>query len=141
MAASSEIAVSFGRVLRGAGVSVPVGSLLTFAEAIGTVGVSRRDPVYWAGRATLLRRPEDIDTYDIAFEAFWNGGLEQRSVAVAEPEVVSVQLGVDAAPEGDDQGGGEGDGDGDTVALRFSAISTMPRLLWASTKFGFSASD
>ena len=28
------------------------------------VGLERRDSVYWAGRTTLVRRPEDGDTYD-----------------------------------------------------------------------------
>ena len=60
-------------LLRGAGLDVPVGATIAFAEALGAVGVDRRDGVYWAGRATLVRRPEDVDTYDRAFGAWWEG--------------------------------------------------------------------
>ena len=59
-AAAEQLAVAFARVLRGAGLSVPVGYVLTFAEALGAVGLDDRDAVYWAGRTTLVRRPEDL---------------------------------------------------------------------------------
>ena len=52
---------------------MPVGSVTTFVEALGAVGVERETGVYWAGRATLVRRPEDVPTYDRAFAAFWLG--------------------------------------------------------------------
>ena len=48
----------FARVLRGAGLSVPIGCVLGFAEALDVVGLHDRDPVYWAGLTTLVRRPE-----------------------------------------------------------------------------------
>ncbi len=46
------------------GVAVTTGEVVTFAEALGAVGVEERWAVYWAGRATLVRRPEDIAAYD-----------------------------------------------------------------------------
>jgi hypothetical protein len=67
----ADLAVAFVRVLRGAGVDVPVGSTVTFSLALGELGVERRSSVYWAGRTTLLRRPEDVVAYDRAFAAFW----------------------------------------------------------------------
>ena len=67
-----RLAVGFARVLRGAGLDVPVGTTILFAEALGAVGVSTRDAVYWAGRATLVRRPEDIELYDRCFAAWWD---------------------------------------------------------------------
>ena len=66
-------AVAFARVLRGAGIDVPVGATMQFAEAIACVGSEQRARVYWAGRATLVKRPEDIAVYDRAFDAFWLG--------------------------------------------------------------------
>ena len=72
----------------------PVDSVLTFTEALGTVGVDARDSVYWAGRATLVHRPEDIATYDRAFAAFW----EQRAGPAGiepEPELVHLTIAVD----------------------------------------------
>ena len=55
------------------GLDVPVGSRRSpFAEALGERRASTAGRgVYWAGRATLVRRPEDIAAYDRAFAAFW----------------------------------------------------------------------
>ena len=71
-----RVAVAFARVLRGAGLEVPVGATLGFARALGCVGLSTSSGVYWAGRATLVHRPDDIAGYDRAFDAFWTGVLD-----------------------------------------------------------------
>jgi uncharacterized protein len=68
-----RLAVAFSRVLRGAGVDVPVGATLTFARGLAEVGLAERDGVYWAGRTTLLTRPEQITTYERVFAGFWAG--------------------------------------------------------------------
>ena len=94
-----RIAVAFARVLRGAGLDVPVGSTLTFAEGLGAVGLDRRDGVYWTGRATLLRRPEDVDTFDRAFHAFFG---DPGAVGGDTPEdTPSVLLAFDASDDDD----------------------------------------
>ena len=48
MADAAALATAFGRVLRGAGLNVPVDSVLTFTEAVGAIGLADRDGVYWA---------------------------------------------------------------------------------------------
>ena len=73
--AAERLAVAFARVLRGGGLSVPLGSVLTFGEALGDLGLDDRNAVYWAARTTLVRRPEDIPFFDRAFAVFW----EQRA--------------------------------------------------------------
>ena len=70
----TAMAVAFARVLRGAGLLVPTSTVIAFAEALGAVGVERRDDVYWAARATLVRRPEDLRLFDRAFRVFWEHG-------------------------------------------------------------------
>ncbi|MEE3276018.1 MAG: hypothetical protein VX240_07355, partial [Actinomycetota bacterium] len=52
--------VRFADALRTAGLPVPLASTLEFGRAVAEVGADRRDAVYWAGRATLVHRPEDI---------------------------------------------------------------------------------
>jgi uncharacterized protein with von Willebrand factor type A (vWA) domain len=105
-----RLAVAFTRVLRGAGLDVPVGATVQFARALARVGLERRTHVYWAGRATLVTRPEDIVTYDRAFDAFWLGATHD---AVAAEPTIPVILAFDtpaddsaaeapAAPERDD---------------------------------------
>ena len=107
MPEAERIAVAFARVLRSAGLDVPIGSTLMFGEALACIGMTARTDVYWAGRATLCRRPEQIDTYDRAFGAFFAGmrfADEQR--AEAEPEEIVIALDTpdaDAAPAGEPQ--------------------------------------
>ena len=74
---AERIAVAFSRVLRSAGITTPIGNVLTFVEALGKVGMNDRDNVYWAGRSTLLRRPEDIALYNKAFAVFWERRTSQ----------------------------------------------------------------
>src|SRR5262245_30436322 len=118
------VAVSFARVLRAAGLSVPIGSVLAFAEALGTVGLGRRDDVYWAGRATLVRRPEDTPLFDRAFAVFW----ERRQPGPAAPEEPPVH--VTLAMDQDDGDGDGSDGDAEpsdepVIELRFSPAEVL----------------
>jgi uncharacterized protein with von Willebrand factor type A (vWA) domain len=70
---AGRVVVGFARVVRSRGLDVPVGATVAFGEALARVGVRRRERVYWAARATLVRRPEDVDAFDEAFDAFWLG--------------------------------------------------------------------
>ncbi|HEY7107462.1 MAG TPA: VWA domain-containing protein [Acidimicrobiia bacterium] len=119
-----RLAVGFARLLRGAGLDVPLGSTIAFGEALGAVGVDRRDSVYWAGRATLVRRPEDVDTYDRAFTAWW----EREHHLDFSPREVERDLviafddgGNEDAADGDD---GEDDGM-PSVAVRYSPAEVL----------------
>jgi hypothetical protein len=87
---TDRVAVAFARVLRGAGLEVPVGATITYARALDAVGLDRRDEAYWAGRATLLRGPEDAGIYDRAFSTFWDRAATPVVVpaSVAPVEVV-----------------------------------------------------
>ena len=99
-----RIGVAFARVLRGAGVVVPIGCVLSFAEGIEVVGLEDRDNVYWTGRSTLLHRPEDIETYDRAFKVFWEHRGTSMDFIVELPSI-DIQLAVDSdEEEGDDDG-------------------------------------
>jgi hypothetical protein len=65
--------VAFARSLRRAGVAVPVDNVVEYVRAIEAVGIDSRDLVYWAGRAVLTHRHEDVPTYDRIFNSFWRG--------------------------------------------------------------------
>ena len=77
-------------MLRGAGLDVPVGTVVAYAEALAAVGVASRVGVYWAGRSTLVRRVEDVPLYDRAFGAFWLGRRDDGPLL--EPEVEQITL-------------------------------------------------
>ncbi len=116
----SRIAVSFSRVLRGAGMKVPISSTLSFGEALGIVGIDDRDSVYWAAMSTLVHRPEDRETFDRAFRAFFEH-LEAGDGA-DEPPPMRITLAVDD-DTGDD---GEGEpSDQPQLELRFSAVEVL----------------
>ena len=78
--------VRFAGALRAAGLPVPLVSTIEFGRAVAEVGADRRDAVYWAGRATLVHRPEDIPVYDEVFEQQWLGALDRgRPATVPAP--------------------------------------------------------
>ena len=59
--------VRFCRALREEGLAVPVSSVQSYARALGALGARSAADVYWAGRATLVLRPEDTPSYDRVF--------------------------------------------------------------------------
>jgi uncharacterized protein with von Willebrand factor type A (vWA) domain len=89
---ADRVAVAFARLLRDAGLDVTAGHSSAFVEALEAVGVARRAAVYWAGRATLVRRPEDQVTYDRAFDAFWGGGAHAVPAPFAHEERVDLAI-------------------------------------------------
>jgi uncharacterized protein len=119
----SELAVGFARLLRGTGIPVPIASVLNFAEALAVVGVWERDDVYWAGRATLITRPEDQTMFDRAFAVFW----ERRNapIDVAAEEQVHMTLTIDTGEEDDDGDSTAPPPEDETIDLRFSAAEVL----------------
>jgi uncharacterized protein with von Willebrand factor type A (vWA) domain len=121
---ADDLAVAFARVLRGAGLRVPVDSVLTFTDALGEVGVGARDGVYWAGRATLVHRPEDIAVYDRAFAAFWDR-RPAMAVDVIAAEPVRLTIAVDEGDEGDAGDDTAEATDEPTIVLRWSPTEVL----------------
>ena len=121
--APEQLAVAFARVLRGGGLSVPIGCVLTFGEGLAEVGLEDRDTVYWTARTTLIRRPEDLPFFERAFSVFWD--LRRPGEEPPPEEVLHITLALDT-DEGDDQpdDGGAGE-DEPTLTLRFSAVETL----------------
>jgi uncharacterized protein len=117
-----RIAVAFARVLRGAGLAVPVGSVVEFARGLAAVGLVRPARAYYTGRATLLTRPEDIPTYDRAFAAFFTGAWVELRTALPPLEVV---LALDTGEEPGDDPPDEPESHAPVVAVRWSATETL----------------
>lgn len=78
--------VHFARILRQAGLSIGQDRTLAAVTAIVTVGVTRRDDVYWALYATLISRPEHHEVFDQAFRVFWRDPqIMERTISLALP--------------------------------------------------------
>lgn len=113
--------VAFVRALRQAGMVVPVDSSVTYATALDQIDVADGPAVYWAGRATLVRRVEDLPTYDQLFAA-WFGGVPLPPPTPSTTQ--SITLAVDDPDADLDAGDDVADG-GPTVQVRFSRVETL----------------
>jgi uncharacterized protein len=118
----ARMAVGFGRLLRRSGLAVPLGSVLDFARALDAVGLESRTGVYWAGRTTLVRRPEDVVAYNRAFAVFWLGRDSVRVSVPAPPMIVQIED-EDAEPESDESS--ESTDGRETIRVRYSATETL----------------
>ena len=65
--------VEFVDVLRNMGVKISLGSSLDFGLAVTELGAGSSEDIYWAGRSTLISRPEDISIYNKVFKTHWLG--------------------------------------------------------------------
>jgi uncharacterized protein with von Willebrand factor type A (vWA) domain len=124
--APERMAVAFARVLRGAGVDVTLGATLTFTEALGCIGLGDRRGVYWAARATLVKRPEDLRVFDRAFEVFWNRvEVSDGDVDELPPEEVVIALDLPDAGEGLGTNDDDEAVDAPVITLRWSAREVL----------------
>jgi len=71
----------FGRILRAAGIAVHPGRLLDVVSALDHVDLRSRGEVYYACRALLVHRPEQIAIFDRAFDAFWSAHTADAGAA------------------------------------------------------------
>ena len=63
--------VTFGRVLREAGIEVGPGRVKDAILGLDAVELARQDDVYWTLRQTLVSRQEDLETFDVAFDTWF----------------------------------------------------------------------
>ncbi len=120
-----RLAVGFCRVLRRAGVRLPPSATINFVDAVGLVGAETRDAVYWAGRATLIHRPEDIALYDRVFAVYWQRqqGESIGFEGTPQPVVLALDLGEDDDPDPDSDDDGERDSE--IQPVRFSRTEIL----------------
>ena len=117
-----DVAVGFACALRRAGLEVSLTSSLLYSEALSVCDVSSRTSLYWAGRAALVHRFEDVGVYDAVFGAYWLGhplGTVSPVAAVSVPVILQVD---DADGTPDEQEPHQG---GDVITLRYSPTETL----------------
>ncbi|HZC18889.1 MAG TPA: hypothetical protein VE225_04195, partial [Rubrobacteraceae bacterium] len=117
-----DAAVAFGRLLRRAGLAAGTDRVVEFARALGELDATRRGDVYWAGRITLCSRREDLELYDKAFRAFWEG-LDSKalrppktrfSVSITNDSVQAPKKSVERNEKGEE-----------AVRLRYSPVDVL----------------
>jgi uncharacterized protein with von Willebrand factor type A (vWA) domain len=83
--------VTFGRILREAGVEVGPGRLQDALRGLDVIELADRGQVYHALRCTLIARHDDLAVFDVAFKAFWERaprppGQSMPDLGVSMPE-------------------------------------------------------
>lgn len=122
MAEASELVAALARALRAHGVSVALRSEVACAAAIAAVGAGRRADLYWAGRATLVHRPEDAAAYDAAFALVLEDRVTWSAPSMPIPDTMLVEaeadVGKDTVVDGEEP-------DDDARVLRHSAVEHL----------------
>ncbi|MGP8061785.1 MAG: hypothetical protein ACLP5O_04300, partial [Acidimicrobiales bacterium] len=65
----AALATGFSRALRAAGLDAPPSATIDFAQALGLLGITRPEHVFWAGHACFCSGPDDTDLYAATFVA------------------------------------------------------------------------
>jgi uncharacterized protein with von Willebrand factor type A (vWA) domain len=117
MSAFLDNLLVFGRLLRRAGIDVPVGSLLDLTEALTHVDIGSRDQVFHTCRALLVHHHDQLSTFARVFDAFWrdyaNPFAPEHAAARRDGSTATTQvggtLGTLEAPDtsGDDETGSD----------------------------------
>jgi len=126
---NDEGVIDLVALLRTAGLAVPVGSVISFVEAVGLVNNDLRS-MYWAGRATLAHSPVDIELYDLVFRHWILGteiALSQSSIVKSDQPVIADDGELDS--EQNESVDVETD---DAAMLRFSRTETLHSADFAS---------
>lgn len=120
-----RLAVGFCRILRQAGVRLPLSATIAFVEALGLVGAETRDAVYWAGRATLIHRPEDIALYDRVFSVYWQKRMGETVSFEGTPQSVVLALDLGEDDDADDGGDDVDENESEIQPVRFSRTEIL----------------
>ena len=119
-----RLAVGFCRALRAAGIRLPSSATINYVQAIGLVGAETRTALYWAGRSTLIHRPEDIGLYDRVFTVYWEKELGETIgfEGTPQPLVLALDLDDDEAAAEDEEAD---EPEGEIQPVRFSRTEIL----------------
>ncbi len=114
--------VTFGRVLREAGLEVGPGRIADALTGLDRVRLDRQEDVYWTLRTTLVARREDIAPFDRAFDA-WFLRRPTPAPSRADEDRRELQRGVRRTRS--DTGGGEPPAGGEPESIGHSAHEVL----------------
>jgi uncharacterized protein with von Willebrand factor type A (vWA) domain len=102
-----EHVVTFGRVLRAAGLEVGPGRISDALRGLDAIELNRQDDVYWTLRQTLASRFEDLETFDRAFRAWFLRVAATPAPSPPAPPRQGERRRVEAPGPGAERPGGE----------------------------------
>lgn len=71
LAGFDELFVEFGQILRESGMVVGSDDVITFCSAVAELDPTDIMDIYWSGRATLVRKKENVPIYNARFREFF----------------------------------------------------------------------
>jgi uncharacterized protein with von Willebrand factor type A (vWA) domain len=83
----AENLIAFGRLLRDAGLAVTPEQSRVFGDALARLGLANRRDVKAAGRAVYVRRREEIEAYDSAFDLFFRRSTVEGGASHLLPRI------------------------------------------------------
>jgi uncharacterized protein len=107
--------VTFGRVLREAGLEVGPGRLADALTGLDHVELTSRDDVYWTLRATLVARREDLAPFDRAFSAWFLRAPTELQARPPLPPELGLALPQKSPTRGDSRAAEQRDGEPTSV--------------------------
>ena len=113
--------VTFGRVLREAGIEVGPGRVADALRGLDAVDLTSQPDVYWTLRQTLVSRHDELDLFDRAFAAWFLREPILPDGRGAVPEPVQSQKLVQAAADAALRDGDEDEDEGEPLELGASA--------------------
>jgi uncharacterized protein with von Willebrand factor type A (vWA) domain len=84
--------VTFGRVLREAGLEVGPGRVADALSGLDRIELARQDDVYWTLRTTLVSRADEIEPFDRAFRAWFLRAPVAPPRRADAPEELALKL-------------------------------------------------
>jgi uncharacterized protein len=116
--------VTFGRVLREAGLEVGPGRVSDALHGLDAVDLGRQEDLYWTLRQTLVSRADDLDVFDRAFAAWF-----LRAPELAPPRTPESERGrgVRAAARDGQANAADGAADGEERAAGWSYDELLRR--------------
>ncbi|MEI7622818.1 MAG: VWA domain-containing protein [Actinomycetes bacterium] len=109
-------------LLRRAGLFIPVGSLISFVDAVGIIGSDLRS-IYWSGRTTLVHSPVEIELFDSVYRHWILGTEAELTIAEMANEEPLI---VDDDDVRDDQQPESADAESESrPVLRFSRTESL----------------
>jgi uncharacterized protein len=121
--------VTFGRVLREAGLEVGPARISDALVGLDRVELGQRDDVYWTLRTTLVSRAEDIESFDRAFAAWFLRSPSRPGYRIAKPP--ERRSGASQQTTRTDSGAGERDSE-EPTAVGWSSHEVLRRKDFAS---------
>ncbi len=114
--------VTFGRVLREAGLEIGPGRLTDALRALDAVDLASRDDVYFSLRQTMVSRHDELAIFDRAFEAWF---LREPVLPPARHEPVEPALRVVEVAAGEEGSEGEDERDDEPVEVGASRLELL----------------